>query len=199
MTKQTISLFSKTEPIIENYRHHPIPLQYLDDIYDQFLTPTFGQLLLPRQTIAEIGRVNPNSFLFITNSQSQIEALGSATGVFALIPLLPFASQQMRTGQLMGLQLRPEHVAPVSESASSAYLAMGIALTSNKRKRVASIVYTSILLLDFDLVFSLPMSAEGLAVNRRFGFVPVDPQQPFQVGVLQEWRNPFQKLEIKES
>jgi hypothetical protein len=99
----------------------------------------------------------------------------------------------------MGLQLRPEHVAPVSESASSAYLAMGIALTSNKRERVASIVYTSILLLHFDLVFSLPMSAEGLAVNRRFGFVPVDPQQPFQVGVLQEWRNPFQKSETKKN
>jgi hypothetical protein len=199
MTKQTISLFSKTEPIIENYRHYPIPLQYLDDIYDQFLTPTFGQLLLPRQSIAEIGRVNPHSFLFITNCQSPIEALGSASGILALIPLLPFASQQMRTGQLTGLQLRPEHVTPVGESASSAYVAMGIVLTPNKRERVASIVYTSILLLHFDLVFSLPMSAEGLAVNRRLGFVPVDPQQPFQMGILQEWRNPFQKSETKES
>jgi hypothetical protein len=70
---------------------------------------------------------------------------------------------------------------------------------SNLRKLAKVLVYTSILLLHFDLVFSLPMSAEGLAVNRRFGFVPVDPQQPFQIGVLQEWRNPFQKLEIKES
>lgn len=196
MKKQTISLFSKTEPIIENYRHYPIPLHYLDDIYKQYLTPTFGQLLLPRQTIVEIGQVCPNAFVFVTNRQSPIETLSSVTGVLALIPLLPFANQQMKTGQLTGLQLRAEHVAPVGESASSAYLAMGIVLTPNKRERVASIVYTSTLFLDFDLVFSLPMTAEGLAVNRRFGFVPVDPQQPFQVGILQEWRNPFQKLEM---
>jgi len=190
MTKRSLRLFSKTEPILKDYQHYSIPPEYLDEIYDQLLTPLFGQGLLAKNTILEIGRVNPNSFLFITHCPPPWDSLSSIAAIVGLIPLTFPASQQIRAGQLTGQKLGPEHVAPGAESYSCGYLAMGVAPTPQQRERAAAIIYTSTLLLSFDQVLTLPVTAQGLAVIRRLGFTPVDPKQGKQIGVLQEWRRP---------
>ncbi|NEP71713.1 MAG: hypothetical protein F6K25_06635 [Okeania sp. SIO2G4] len=171
--------------LIQGYTLQPIPRDKIDWVYG-IVQSTWGMQLIPYEIILQIHQVNPSAFQVVVRLNGHVEN-PEICAIISLIPLTSESSELMLKKSLTGLNLKPEHVAPGDTIQSSAYLAFGGVITKNIRDYGASFVYTAKLMMNYSLVFTLPITKEGLSFAQRMGFVPVEPKEDSDVGILHIW------------
>lgn len=180
-----IKRIADKDNLIQGYTLQPIPRDKIDWVYG-VVQSILGVRLIPYEIILQIHQVNPSAFQIVVRLNGHVEN-SKICAIISLIPLTAESSELMLKKSLTGLNLKPEHVAPVDTIQSSAYLAFGGVITKKIRDYGASYVYAAKLMMNYSLVFTLPITKEGLNFAQRMGFVPVEPKENSDVGILHVW------------
>lgn len=143
-------------------------VEQITDLYENFIYPLFGSEVMPLETAIMIQEKCPSALKLVFERNSDMKV---PVGFYSMIPINDSALETV-CRDFGGSNLTLKQVDNSShQSYLSAIAAFGM------RARVATLSYAYSHGLQYQKVFSVPVTDEGLNWVSRMGFLPRDPNQ----------------------
>jgi len=122
---------------------------------------------------------NPGTFFMVKEfRKGRFKSQEKLVGAFTIIPVTELARELLERGDLSAVTFSPQHVASPLEPAAALYISGLVGSNFKSRGFVLSYLVSRLRTeqgLGNHLLYTRPMTTDGLRLAKRYGFYPVNP------------------------